>query len=153
MANMQMEKTPMPEQDPKVRAHNFEEVSQGYTAEMAINEAKRCLNCKHKPCVSGCPVNVPIPDFIAKMAEGDFAGAYEVISTTNALPGISGRVCPQENQCEAKCVRGVKGEPVPSAVWSALLRTMPVSMVSPMPWTNRFPTARRSLSSALALPA
>ena len=112
MANMQMEKTPMPEQDPKVRAHNFEEVSQGYTAEMAINEAKRCLNCKHKPCVSGCPVNVPIPDFIAKMAEGDFAGAYEVISTTNALPGISGRVCPQENQCEAKCVRGVKGEPV-----------------------------------------
>ncbi len=112
MPNMSMVKTAMPEQQPDVRNKNFKEVSLGYTKEMAMEEAARCLHCKHKPCVSGCPVNIRIPEFIAKVAEGDFMGAYEVITSTNALPAISGRVCPQESQCEAKCVRGVKGEPV-----------------------------------------
>lgn len=112
MANMQMTKTPMPEQAPDVRNHNFLEVCTGYTAEMAVNEAKRCLNCKKPMCVQGCPVNVRIPEFIQKVAEEDFMGAYEIITSTNALPALSGRVCPQETQCEAKCVRGVKGEPV-----------------------------------------
>ena len=112
MPNMILTKTPMPEQDPNVRNKNFLEVTLGYTEEMAIEEAKRCLNCKHKPCVAGCPVNVRIPEFIAKVAEGDFVGAYEIIKTTNCLPAISGRVCPQESQCESKCVRGIKGEPV-----------------------------------------
>lgn len=112
MPNMQMTKTPMPEQEPNVRNKNFKEVSLGYTEEMAINEAKRCLNCKKPLCVSGCPVSIRIPEFIAKVAEGDFLGAYEVITTTNALPALSGRVCPQESQCESRCVRGVKSEPV-----------------------------------------
>ena len=112
MANMQMTKTPMPEQDPNVRNKNFKEVTLGYTAEMAINEAQRCMQCKKPKCVEGCPVNIRIPEFIAKVAEGDFAAAYEVITSTNALPALSGRVCPQETQCESKCVRGVKGEPV-----------------------------------------
>ena len=112
MPNMQMTKTPMPEQDPNVRNHNFEEVTLGYTAEMAVNEAKRCLQCKKPKCTEGCPVNIHIPEFIHKVAEGDFAAAYEIITTTNALPALSGRVCPQETQCEAQCVRGVKGEPV-----------------------------------------
>ena len=112
MANMSLKKVPMPEQDPNVRNKNFEEVALGYTKEMAMEEATRCLNCKNKPCVGGCPVNVPIPAFIEKVAAGDFEGAYEVITTENALPAICGRVCPQENQCEGKCVRGIKGEPV-----------------------------------------
>lgn len=112
MANMSKVKTPMPEQEPNVRNKNFKEVSLGYTAEMAVEEAQRCLNCKKPMCVSGCPVNIRIPEFIAKVAEGDFLGAYEVITSTNALPALSGRVCPQESQCECKCVRGVKGEPV-----------------------------------------
>ncbi|MBQ7870925.1 MAG: FAD-dependent oxidoreductase, partial [Oscillospiraceae bacterium] len=112
MANMTMTKTPMPEQDPNVRNKNFKEVSLGYTAEMAVEEAKRCLQCKNPLCVTGCPVNIRIPEFIAKVAEGDFQAAYEVITSTNALPALSGRVCPQESQCECKCVRGVKGEPV-----------------------------------------
>ena len=112
MANMQMTKTPMPEQDANVRNHNFKEVTLGYTAEMAVNEAKRCLQCKKPQCIEGCPVNIRIPEFIAKVAEGDFAAAYEIITSTNALPALSGRVCPQETQCESKCVRGVKGEPV-----------------------------------------
>lgn len=107
-----MKKTPMPSQDPNVRNSNFDEVALGYTEEMAIGEAKRCINCKNMPCVSGCPVNVRIPEFIAKVADGDFAGAYEIITSTNSLPAICGRVCPQENQCEGKCVRGIKGEPV-----------------------------------------
>ena len=112
MANMQTTKTPMPEQDANVRNHNFDEVALGYTAEMAVSEAQRCLQCKKPPCVGGCPVNVRIPEFIAKVAEGDFMGAYEIITSTNALPALSGRVCPQETQCEAVCVRGKKGEPV-----------------------------------------
>jgi len=112
MANMQKTKTPMPEQEPNVRNHNFQEVALGYTREMAIEEAGRCLQCKKPRCVEGCPVNVRIPEFIAKVAEGDFLAAYEIITSTNALPALSGRVCPQESQCEAKCVRGAKGEPV-----------------------------------------
>ena len=112
MANMSLKKVVMPEQDPLVRNKNFKEVSLGYTPEMAMEEATRCLNCKNKPCVNGCPVNVQIPDFIAKIAEGDFKGAYEKISENNALPAVCGRVCPQEMQCEGKCVRGIKGESV-----------------------------------------
>ena len=112
MANMTMTKTPMPEQEANVRNKNFKEVSLGYTAEMAVEEAKRCLNCKKPLCVGGCPVNIRIPEFIAKVAEGDFLAAYEIITSTNALPALSGRVCPQESQCECKCVRGIKGEPV-----------------------------------------
>lgn len=110
--NMSLTKVVMPEQDPNVRNKNFEEVTLGYTKEMAMEEARRCLNCKKTPCMSGCPVNVPIPEFIGKVAEGDFEAAYQVITRENALPAICGRVCPQEKQCEGKCVRGVKGEPV-----------------------------------------
>ena len=112
MANMSLKKNEMPSQAPEVRNANFLEVALGYTEEQAIDEAKRCLNCKHRPCVGGCPVNVHIPDFIAKMAEGDFEGAYQVITQSSSLPAVCGRVCPQENQCEKYCVRGIKGEPV-----------------------------------------
>ncbi|MDF2567702.1 MAG: gltD [Oscillospiraceae bacterium] len=112
MPNMSLNKVPMPEQQPNIRNANFEEVTLGYTEEMAKEEATRCLQCKHRPCVSGCPVKVKIPDFISLVAEGDFEKAYEVITSTNALPAVCGRVCPQESQCEAKCVRGIKGEPV-----------------------------------------
>lgn len=111
-ANMTPTKTKMPEQDPKVRATNFDEVALGYTEEMAIEEATRCLDCKNKPCVSGCPVNVKIPEFISLVKEGKFIEAYEKITETNGLPAICGRVCPQETQCESKCVRGIKGESV-----------------------------------------
>ena len=112
MANMSPVKIPMPEQDPKVRAHNFDEVTLGYTEEMAIEEAKRCLGCKTMPCVAGCPVNVQIPKFIQLVAEGKFAEACAVIKETSSLPAVCGRVCTQETQCESKCTRGVKGEPV-----------------------------------------
>jgi len=112
MINLKKVKNPMPEQDPIVRAGNFEEVAEGYTAEMAINEAMRCLNCRKKPCTKGCPVMVRIPEFVAKVAEGDFEAAYQIISDTSALPRICGRVCPQENQCEGLCVQGINGEPV-----------------------------------------
>ncbi len=112
MANMAPKKTPMPEQDPKVRATNFNEVSTGYTEEMAIEEATRCLNCKHRPCVAGCPVRVNIPEFIEQVAKGDFEGAYQTIKQTNSLPAVCGRVCPQESQCESVCVRGIKHESV-----------------------------------------
>ena len=112
MADMTPVRTKMPEQDPRVRNKNFSEVALGYTPEMAVSEAQRCLNCKNRPCVSGCPVNVQIPDFIAHVAEGDFEGAYKVISMTSSLPAVCGRVCPQELQCEGKCVRGIKGESV-----------------------------------------
>ena len=112
MPNMSPKKNPMPSQDPLVRAHNFMEVTTGYTEEVAIDEALRCLNCKHMPCVSGCPVNIHIPEFIRKIKEGDFEGAYQIISLSSSLPAVCGRVCPQETQCESKCVRGIKGEPV-----------------------------------------
>ncbi len=112
MPNMSLKKNEMPVQLPEVRNKNFKEVALGYTEEQAIDEAKRCLNCKNKPCVSGCPVKIHIPEFISKVAEGDFDGAYEVISRSSSLPAVCGRVCPQERQCESKCVRGLKGEPV-----------------------------------------
>lgn len=112
MPNMSPKKNPMPTQDPQIRAHNFNEVAIGYTEEMALDEAMRCLNCKNMPCVSGCPVNIHIPEFIAKIRESDFEGAYQVIQETSSLPAVCGRVCPQEKQCESKCVRGIKGEPV-----------------------------------------
>ena len=112
MANMRMTKNEMPEQDPIVRAGNFDEVALGYTPEMAIDEAKRCLNCKNPACRTGCPVAVRIPEFIAKVAEGEFEAAYEIITSTNSLPAVCGRVCPQEKQCESKCIRGLKGESV-----------------------------------------
>lgn len=103
---------PMPCRDPLVRNKDFKEVATGYDAETAIEEAKRCLHCKHRPCVSGCPVNIAIPDFIALVAQGKFEEAYQVIAKTSALPAVCGRVCPQEKQCESKCVRGIKGESV-----------------------------------------
>ena len=112
MANMSPKKNPMPTQEPSVRAHNFSEVALGYTEQMAIDEALRCLNCKNMPCVSGCPVNIHIPEFIGKIKEGDFEGAYQIISKSSSLPAVCGRVCPQEIQCESKCVRGIKGESV-----------------------------------------
>ncbi len=107
-----LHKVPVREQDPKVRAHNFEEVCYGYNAEEAVEEAQRCLGCKNARCMQGCPVAINIPEFIAKIKEGDFEGAYYVISEASSLPAVCGRVCPQECQCEGKCVRGVKGEPV-----------------------------------------
>ncbi|MBQ7106252.1 MAG: NADPH-dependent glutamate synthase [Clostridia bacterium] len=112
MANMRLDKNPMPIQDAEIRNKNFSEVALGYTTEQAIDEAKRCLNCKNKPCVGGCPVKIYIPEFIEKVAEGKFDEAYDIIAQSSSLPAICGRVCPQENQCEGKCVRGIKGEPV-----------------------------------------
>lgn len=111
-ANMSLTKNPMPTQDPGVRACNFNEVALGYTEEAALDEAARCLSCKNMPCVAGCPVNIHIPEFIGKVKEGDFEGAYQVIAQSSSLPAVCGRVCPQESQCEATCVRGIKGEPV-----------------------------------------
>ena len=105
-------KNPMPSQAPEVRAHNFNEVALGYDKETAINEANRCLNCKNQPCVSGCPVNIHIPEFIAKVKEGNFEEAYQIISETSSLPAVCGRVCPQESQCESKCTLGIRFEPV-----------------------------------------
>ena len=110
--NMDLKKCPMPSQDPNVRNKNFQEVALGYTYEMAVNEARRCLNCPKKPCVSACPVQIDIPAFIACVANEDMEGAYKVLTASSALPAVCGRVCPQENQCEGKCVRGIKGEPV-----------------------------------------
>lgn len=110
--NMSLKKNPMPTQDPAVRAHNFNEVALGYEEATALDEAARCLNCKNPACVSGCPVSIHIPEFISKVAEGDFEGAYQVIHQSSSLPAVCGRVCPQETQCESKCVRGIKGEPV-----------------------------------------
>ena len=112
MPNMSLKKNEMPAQAPDVRNKNFLEVALGYTEEQALDEAQRCLHCKNKPCVAGCPVGIHIPDFIAKVAEGDFEGAYQIITQQSSLPAVCGRVCPQETQCEQKCVRGIKGEPV-----------------------------------------
>ena len=110
--NMSLTKNEMPTQEPQIRAHNFSEVALGYSEETAVDEAMRCLNCKNMPCVSGCPVNIHIPEFIEKVKEDDFEAAYQIISRTSSLPAVCGRVCPQETQCECKCVRGIKGEPV-----------------------------------------
>ena len=112
MPNMRLDKNPMPSQDPNVRNKNFEEVALGYTEEQAIDEAERCLNCKNHPCMDGCPVQIAIPEFIQKIVEKDFEGAYQVINRSSSLPAVCGRVCPQERQCESKCVRGIKGEAV-----------------------------------------
>ncbi len=112
MINIVKSQNPMPEQAPDVRNKNFLEVAEGYTEEMAINEAMRCLKCRKKPCVSGCPVNIKIPDFIAQVAIGEFEEAYQIIAEDSSLPAICGRVCPQENQCQGVCVRCNKGEPV-----------------------------------------
>ena len=112
MPNMSMEKHKMPSQEPDIRNKNFDEVALGYTAEMAIEEAERCLHCKHRPCVSGCPVQVDIPEFIEEVKNGRFEEAYQIIARSSSLPAVCGRVCPQETQCEQKCVRGIKGEPV-----------------------------------------
>ncbi len=112
MANMSLKKNTMSEQDPNIRNKNFLEVSLGYTKEQAIDEAQRCINCKHKPCVAGCPVEIDIPEFISYVAKGDFDTAYDSLSKSSSLPAVCGRVCPQETQCEEKCVRGIKGEPV-----------------------------------------
>lgn len=112
MPNMSLKKNEMPVQNPDVRNKNFKEVALGYTEEQAIDEAKRCLHCKHKPCVNGCPVQIDIPEFIAEVAEGNFEEAYKIITKSSSLPAVCGRVCPQETQCESKCVRGIKGEPV-----------------------------------------
>ena len=110
--NMDPKKCPMPVQDPMVRRNNFDEVALGYTYEMAVNEAKRCLNCKNKPCTTGCPVQIDIPAFIERVANEDMEGAYQIIARSSSLPAVCGRVCPQEKQCESKCVRGIKGEAV-----------------------------------------
>ena len=112
MADMSLTKNPMPTQDPEIRGKNFSEVALGYTEEMALAEAARCLDCKNMPCVTGCPVNIHIPAFINKVKQGDFEGAYEIIAQSSSLPAVCGRVCPQESQCEAKCIRGIKGEAV-----------------------------------------
>lgn len=112
MANMALKRNQMPTQEPAVRARNFDEVALGYSEAQAIDEANRCLNCKHMPCVDGCPVKIHIPEFIAKIREGDFEAAYQIISRSSSLPAVCGRVCPQETQCESKCVRGIKGESV-----------------------------------------
>ncbi|MCL2344005.1 MAG: dihydropyrimidine dehydrogenase, partial [Firmicutes bacterium] len=112
MPNMSPAKNPMPEQEPALRNKNFSEVALGYTREAAMDEARRCLQCRNKPCVAGCPVEVRIPEFIGKMAAGEFEEAYQLIYGTNSLPAVCGRVCPQETQCEKVCVRGIKGESV-----------------------------------------
>ena len=109
---LQPQKHPMPVQKPEVRAKNFEEVAQGYDEKTAVAEAQRCLNCKNKPCVEGCPVNIAIPDFISKVKTGDFEEAYNIISQSSSLPAVCGRVCPQETQCESKCTWGIKFQPV-----------------------------------------
>ena len=147
MPNMSLKKNEMPSQDPNVRNKNFLEVALGYTEEQALDEAARCLNCKNHPCVSGCPVQVKIPEFIKKITEKDYEGAYQVIHETSSLPAVCGRVCPQETQCESKCVRGIKGEPV--AASNALLPT------GTTPTCRRPPPSpsRTAIRSRLSAPA
>lgn len=143
MPNMSLKKNEMPVQDANVRNKNFQEVALGYTEEQALDEAERCLNCKNKPCVSGCPVAIDIPAFIAKIREKDFEGAYRVIAKSSSLPAVCGRVCPQETQCESKCVRGIKASPWLSEDWSALLR-IGTTLTRP----RRLPFPRRTVTSA-----
>ena len=150
--NMDPKKCPMPTQDPNVRNKNFKEVALGYTAEMAVNEAKRCIGCKNKPCQSGCPVGIDIPEFIAHVAEGDFEAAYQVINRSSSLPAVCGRVCPQESQSRASAPAASRMSPSASAVWSASWPTGTVKM-STLPPSCLSPTATRSPSSAQALPA
>ena len=126
--NLSQKKVEMPVRDPKERARVFQEVATGYTPEMAMEEATRCLHCKAAPCVKGCPVGVQIPNFIQEIVKGDFAKAYQVITQTNRLPAVCGRVCPQENQCEGLCVRGKKANRLALAAWSGLLRITPATI-------------------------
>ena len=120
-----MKKVPVREQDPKVRATNFEEVCYGYNEEEAVAEAERCLNCKNARCVEGCPVNIDIPTFIREVKERKFEDAANTIALSSALPAVCGRVCPQESQCEGKCIRGIKGESISIGSWSVSLPTGP----------------------------
>ena len=131
----------MPHQEPLVRNKNFLEVATGYDAQTAMDEALRCLHCKHKPCISGCPVQIHIPDFIAKVAEGDFEAAYQIISESSSLPAVCGRVCPQERQCESKCVRGIKGDAVSMARRTGTKRAQ---SRRDRQWSQRIDLRRRS---------
>ena len=155
MPNMDPKKTPAVEQDPVVRSGNFKEVSAGYTTyEMAWGEAERCLNCKNMPCVSGCPVGVQIPSFIQKIKEGDMAGAHAILKSTSNLPAICGRVCPQESQCECKCVRGIKGEPVGIGRLERFVADWGMQHADELPKAETAaPNGKRSPWSARALPA
>ncbi len=131
-------KNEMPEQVPNIRVHNFNEVALGYTSDMAISEAERCLNCKNMPCVDGCPVNVNIPNFIAKIKTRDFEGAYQIIARTSALPAVCGRVCPQETQCESKCTLGIKFEPVGIGRLERFVADMHINYVKDVPQAPEF---------------
>ena len=142
--NMRLDKNEMPSQDPNVRNKNFLEVALGYTEEQALDEAARCLNCKNHPCVDGCPVNVRIPEFIQKIVEKDYEGAYQVIHQTSSLPAVCGRVCPQESQCEMHCVAARRATLWVSAVWSALWLTG-TTPTAPRPRRSPHPTATRWL--------
>ena len=146
MPNMSLKKNPMPSQAADVRNKNFLEVALGYSEEQAVDEANRCLNCKNKPCVGGCPVNIDIPAFIARIRERDFEGAYQIITKSSSLPAVCGRVCPQETQCEHKCVRGIKGEPVIRAT-SSSSSTTPGSAIN-----ARHPGKAAANSSAIKPP-
>ena len=139
----------MPVQDPDVRNKNFDEVALGYTYDMAVNEARRCLNCKNKPCVSACPVQINIPAFIERVANEDIEGAFAILSESTSLPAVCGRVCPQENQCEGKCVRGIKGEPVGIGRLSVSLLTTTESTAQ----THRLNRSQTVTKLLLSVPA
>ena len=132
----------MPHQEPLVRNKNFLEVATGYDAQTAMDEALRCLHCKHKPCISGCPVQIHIPDFIAKVAEGDFEAAYQIISESSSLPAVCGRVCPQERQCESKCVRGIKGDAVSIGRLERFVAEQPLQSMARRTGTKRAQSSR-----------